>query len=222
MSTPRRHSPPKLTLLRRACLDKGARALGISATLGNGSLGAALERYANEDAAGSAGDGQAGSTVLPTFPRIMPGQLAFSYSGLRTHLDRFVRVNALDTLDERSRRTLARSFLSAAVLQVEDKLALALKKLAPDTRPRALAMSGGVASNLFLRARIRARLDDLGLSGLATVFPPLPLCTDNAAMIAHVGLLRHLAGGPSDDPEVLPIAKWSIEQCESAPTEVQL
>ena len=34
-------------------------------------------------------------------------------------------------------------------------------------------------------------------AGLEVYFPRLSLCTDNAAMIAHAGLVRYLLDGPA-------------------------
>lgn len=60
---------------------------------------------------------------------------------------------------------------------------------------------------------MRETLDGLGFAALPQYFPPPALCTDNAAMIAHVGISR-LRRGRVDGLGVMSRAKWSIEQCE--------
>lgn len=58
-------------------------------------------------------------------------------------------------MSEDRRQQLAREFVSAAVAQVEEKVKLALRdRTAAGEIPfKALVVSGGVASNLFLRMR---------------------------------------------------------------------
>ena len=50
-----------------------------------------------------------------------------------------------------------------------------------------MVVSGGVAANQSIRERLNALCRTRKLSFAA---PPLPLCTDNAAMIAWVGIER--------------------------------
>jgi N6-L-threonylcarbamoyladenine synthase len=74
-------------------------------------------------------------------------------------------------------------------------------------QPALVAASGGVAANLELRRRLAA----WGAArGTEVLLAPLPLTTDNAAMIARAGQLR-AAAGRFDDPRALrayPRATW--------------
>ncbi|SCV69047.1 BQ2448_2067 [Microbotryum intermedium] len=214
-----------------ASFDKAARDLKIPWSLGSGSPGAALEAFAFPSApttpttttftmmdrdriighAINLGDG-----VVPHFSQPFPRQLAFSFSGARSQLDRIISDEPVAKMERERKRLLARSFMQAAVKQVEDKIALALSLQEPKGMRdvRHLVVSGGVASNSYLRKRLREKLDALDRKDVELVFPPPSLCTDNAAMIANVGLSR-LRRGRLDPLEVMPIAKWSIEESES-------
>jgi N6-L-threonylcarbamoyladenine synthase len=66
-------------------------------------------------------------------------------------------------------------------------------------------MAGGVSANARLRARLAERLD------VNVVYPPLELCTDNGAMIAHVGCLR-LAAGERTELGVRVRARWPLTE----------
>ncbi|KAI0757843.1 glycoprotease family-domain-containing protein [Daedaleopsis nitida] len=85
----------------------------------------------------------------------------------------------------------ARSFRRTAVTQLEEKLGLGLRLCARESvAVCGLVVSGGVASNAFLRGKLRACLDEESPDEpVPLVFPPPQLCTDNAAMDA-----------PSDGP----------------------
>jgi N6-L-threonylcarbamoyladenine synthase len=98
---------------------------------------------------------------------------------------------------------LAASFQEAVVDVLATKAVDAAREYGANT----LALAGGVASNLALRQRVQQ------LSGSPVMFPPVPLCTDNGAMIASVGYFRYAAGERSaldlDVIPVLPIASYA-------------
>jgi N6-L-threonylcarbamoyladenine synthase len=97
----------------------------------------------------------------------VPG-LDFSFSGLKTALLYAVRELTEAELEAR-RADLAASYESAIVRA----LAQRVREAAEQTRRRRLAIVGGVAANSALRAALPE-----------AAAAPLPLCTDNAAMIA--------------------------------------
>ncbi len=131
---------------------------------------------------------QTGDPEYFRFPRALSGKgrLDFSYSGLKTAVA--LHVKKLSDEDLASKKAdIAASFQEAAVDVLCDKSILALKK----TGRELLAISGGVAANSRLRNRMDEVCDKLGIR---VVYPPLHLCTDNAAMIAGAGHI-HLSRG---------------------------
>jgi len=115
-------------------------------------------------------------------------------------------------LDLAIRLSLARAFQKTAVYQLEDKLSLGLKWCKrQNVHVRHVVVSGGVASNTFLRERLKVCLRQASPDvPISLLFPPLELCTDNAAMIAWASMHRFLAGD-YDDYTINLRSKWSIE-----------
>jgi N6-L-threonylcarbamoyladenine synthase len=119
--------------------------------------GAALDRIA-----------RGGDPEAFDFPVARVPGLDFSFSGLKTALLYRVRELATDEL-ERARADLAASYQRAIVTALVQRT----REAAAQTGRERTAVVGGVAANSELRA---------SLPGAALA--PLPLCTDNAAMIA--------------------------------------
>ena len=93
--------------------------------------------------------------LAPSMPRIMPGVLGFSYTGLHSVIERFVtdRGGAV-AMDSATKRAVANAFQTAAINQLEEKVGLALRWCRDrGHRVRHLVVSGGVASNSYLRDR---------------------------------------------------------------------
>jgi len=119
--------------------------------------GAALDRLAHE-----------GDPEAYAFPVARVPGFDFSFSGLKTALLCAVRDLATDEL-ERRRADLAASYQRAIVRALVGRTLEA----AEATGAERIAVVGGVAANSELRASIPG-----------AALAPLPLCTDNAAMIA--------------------------------------
>ncbi|OAX40142.1 peptidase M22, glycoprotease [Rhizopogon vinicolor AM-OR11-026] len=186
--------------------DKVARALGLS--WGTRGPGAALEEFCRMNI-----EGPERLPDIQPFSVPMPGKLAFSFASLQSSVDRNISLMQ-EPLSTSHRIALARAFQTAAARQLCAKLTLALQKLElRDVKVRDVVVSGGVASNAFLRARLRETLDGYNPDERISLhFPPPELCTDtdNAAMIAWSSMHRFLAGD-YDDYTVELRAKWSIE-----------
>ncbi len=134
-----------------------------------------------------------GDATAVDFPRPMakrPG-LGFSYSGLKTAVAVEVEQRGgLEALSAREVADIAASFEAAAT----DILVLKARRALRDEGLACLAVVGGVAAN----RRLRSEMERAGKKhDFDVVFPPISLCTDNAAMIAAAGA-RLLAEGHAD------------------------
>ncbi|KAJ7188471.1 glycoprotease family-domain-containing protein [Mycena filopes] len=150
-------------------------------------------------------------------PNIMPGQLAFSYSGLHSWVERTIRVSG--GLEHIDRRALARAFQTAAFKQLGDKLLLTLDSCRRNGRPvKEVVVSGGVASNSALRIQLKQQLRKYN-GPVDLVFPEPALCTDNAAMIAWASMHRFQAGD-HDDYGIQPLPSWSLDALTDPPSNI--
>ena len=158
--------------------DKVARMLGLPYPGGPG-----IDRLA-------ASRGKAPEFPLP---RVSVAGLDFSFSGLKTavryRLEKELglaqgglKASASASMPPALAGAAAASFQDRALEHLLDKLAAAAR----ETAPRTVAVTGGVAQNRGLRARLAARFPEGG-AGPRLVIPPPELCTDNAAMIAAAG-----------------------------------
>lgn len=128
-------------------------------------------------------------------PRPLPGRPDMSFSGLKTAVKLRVESSPAPPVED-----VAASFQAAVVDVLVDRVERAARR----TGVHRVAISGGVAANSALRARLSAH------PWLRVTLPPRSRCTDNGAMIAHVGRLRLLAGlgGPMASVEASASASW--------------
>lgn len=169
--SPSLHPSPLASLVSHysASLDKASRALHIPLSLGQGSAGAALESYAFSPSSSPTPPSSSSSLPLPlreapSFPLPFRNQLSFSYSGARSSLTRLLTAEPPEEMDEDRKKQVAVAFMKAAFEQVGEKVGLAVRGFEEEERAKeegggmkerlgALVVSGGVASNLYLRKR---------------------------------------------------------------------
>jgi N6-L-threonylcarbamoyladenine synthase len=118
----------------------------------------------------------------------------FSFSGLKTAVLRIVNT---------CRRQLPVVHLAASFqIAIVDVLVEKTKRAAQEYRVEQILLAGGVAANKLLRQEMARRSD------LPVLYPPVSLCTDNAAMVAGAATFRYQAGYRSGwDLDVIPNLK---------------
>lgn len=101
--------------------------------------------------------------------------LDFSYSGLKTSVINYMHT-AAQKGEEVNKADVAYSFQKSAVGVMTENVEKALLK----TGLKTVVIAGGVASNKHLREEMEKVGEKHGVN---VIYPPLKLCTDNAAMI---------------------------------------
>jgi N6-L-threonylcarbamoyladenine synthase len=143
------------------------------------------------------------------FPRPLldrPG-FDFSFAGLKTAVRYAVQRAAAP--DAGFASDIAASFQQAVADILVARSAAAMRWFAqnrPEAATPVFVVAGGVAANAMLRGVLTAAAT---AAGFAMIAPPLPLCTDNAAMIAWAGL-ENLALGRQAGLDVAARARWPL------------
>lgn len=133
-----------------------------------------------------------GKTDAFDFPRSMIHEDNFemSFSGLKASGQRLLESMSKEEIQNHL-PDLCASFQEAIVDVLLKKLDLAAKKL----NCRQIILTGGVSANTRLRERAEVLAKQ---KGYRLVVPPIRYCTDNAAMIGLVGILRMNQGEFAD------------------------
>ncbi|KAI0525998.1 glycoprotease family-domain-containing protein [Xylaria bambusicola] len=140
----------------------------------------------------------------------------FEFAGLGGQAQKLMII--YPDMDIESRRVLARATMTLVFEHLTTRLVYALlanndqsrKRTRGQDRIRTVVLSGGVASNKFLRHVVRKMLDARGLADIEVIAPPVSLCTDNAAMIAWTGMEMYENGWRSD-LDILTLRKWPLD-----------
>lgn len=100
----------------------------------------------------------------------------FSYSGLKTAVINYIH-NKEQKGESINKADVAASFQNRAIGMLVDNTIRACRKYGYKT----IVIAGGVGANKLLRSRMSEQGEKFGIH---VIYPPLNLCTDNAAMIA--------------------------------------
>ena len=152
--------------------DKTAKLLGIEFP-----GGPKIEEWAKK------GDKKFFKLPKPIFKR---GGCNLSFSGLKTAILRISKK----LKNEKEKYHLAASFQKTINEILYEKTTVAMEKFLRNTKntKNVFVIAGGVASNLSIRENLVKLANE---KNFVSVFPPVSLCSDNAAMIAWAGIERY-------------------------------
>ena len=142
--------------------------------------------------------------------------MEFTFTGTQSNVERICRIRDFSAEDgEEERRALARESMQVVFEHLSSRAVMALQQLrSQGVQINTLVISGGVASNSFLRHVLQAFLDARGFTNVNVISPPSIFCTDNAAMIAWTGVEMYGDGWESD-LSIHPLRKWAVD-CNAA------
>lgn len=158
--------------------DKCARLLGLPYP-GGPSISANAEKFLNS---------KSKIQNLDVFPRPMinSDNFDFSFSGLKTSV--FNRVKKKESKSAKDGYSIPQ--LSAEIQEaIVDLLVTKSLKAIDKFKPKSFLLSGGVAANKRLRTKLKSAIEKQ--NDLEFHVPPVPLCTDNAAMIAAAAFFNY-------------------------------
>ena len=195
----------------------------VAAVMGLGYPGGPVVDRLHAEFLKSGGEGRA-PVEFPR-PLLADRPYAFSFSGLKTAVLNHQKERGLYSGDrslppwarprkvpEETARAVAAGFQEAAAEVVVEKVSAAAR----EEELSAVSVSGGVAANAHLRARLRERA---GREGWSLHFPARRFCTDNAAMIACAGGFRLREGGRGrfmDFADMDADPSWELEEASAA------
>ncbi len=146
------------------------------------------------------------------FPRplLKEDRLDFSFSGLKTAVR--LAAEQLAPLSDQDVADICASFQRtvAEIVAIRSRSALARYATEFPGQPPRLVVAGGVAANKTIGAALREAAD---AAGATLVIPPIPLCTDNGAMVAWAGAER-LALGAADPLNFSAKARWPLDSAD--------
>ena len=149
-------------------------------------------------------NGNENAYVLPRPILNHPG-CNLSFAGLKTAI---LQLSS-KIKSEKDKENLAASFQKTIneILNVKCKSAMNEFSSTCKKSKKVFVISGGVAAN----KSIRKNLDQLSKEmGFENFFPPIELCSDNAAMIAWAGIER-FKNGIEDNLDVLAKPRWPLD-----------
>lgn len=140
-----------------------------------------------------------GDSQAIDFPRVMleKDSYDFSFSGLKTAVLNYLNTQKMNKI-EINPNDVAASFQAAVLDVLVDKSIRLIK----EKNRKQFVLSGGVAANKPLRERL---MEECSKLGVRVFYPPMDLCTDNAAMIGSAGYFTYInKGADTLDMDVYP------------------
>lgn len=143
-------------------------------------------------------------------PRQGSADCHFSFSGLKTAASRHIESLPGKGMPRSQAAMLCAAFQDrvAEILAARTENAIKIFKARyPGVSTPALVVAGGVAANAHIRDSLKNLTEQ---HKMAFAAPPLPLCSDNAAMIAWAGVER-LKSGLTDPLDFRARPRWPLD-----------
>ena len=142
-------------------------------------------------------------------PILKKGGCNLSFAGLKTAVLR----TSKKLKNEKEKYHLAASFQKTINEILYEKTKIAMKEFSKNKKNKqnTFVIAGGVAANLSIRENLSKLAKE---KNFTSIFPPINLCTDNAAMIAWAGIERYKIN-LIDNLEFPSKARWPLDS--SAP-----
>lgn len=123
-------------------------------------------------------------------PKVQDNEFDFSFSGLKTSI-----INLVHNLEQKNEpvdvKNIGASYMHTVVSCLCDRTERAVRA----TKPRAVAIAGGVSANSVLRKEAALMCKRYGLP---LYVPELKYCGDNAAMVGSQAYYEYLTGNIAD------------------------
>ncbi|KAL6948799.1 hypothetical protein ACO0QE_001272 [Hanseniaspora vineae] len=197
-------------------LDKCGRELGLKSNM----IGKEMEKYINDEfiARGRAQDVEDLQTLAKKYPitealkynlKQHPKFVSFSFSGYLSNLKKIIQDNNSAPDSELDKPGLCYLIQEHHFKHLINKIkdARKYKMLPRENVP--LILSGGVGSNMRLRAKLEQQLSSVFSS---FHFPPIKMCTDNAVMIGWAGIKFYDTLKLKTNYNTSPIRKWPLNE----------
>ncbi|MFP3324164.1 tRNA (adenosine(37)-N6)-threonylcarbamoyltransferase complex transferase subunit TsaD [Planococcus sp. SIMBA_160] len=146
------------------------------------------------------------STEAVDFPRVWleEGSYDFSFSGLKSSV-----LNYMHNLKQRGEAPVPEAVAAGFQNSVVEVVTAKTLRAAREFGVKQVIAAGGVAANKGLRTSLAETFEE---EKIPFFIPPLPLCTDNAAMIAAAGTVMYEKGLTGDmamnGRPGMPLSSW--------------
>lgn len=118
-----------------------------------------------------------------TVPLLHDARPGYSFSGLKNQVR--VEISKLENMDDQDRSDIAFAFEEAAIAHIMNKL----EKIFKTKKFKTFGAVGGASANLKLRSRLEELCKNYDSK---LILAPMKFCSDNAAMIARVGVEKYV------------------------------